>query len=61
MVTIARNTHQQSKRKKGNQGLDATVESQEGITKSNKESVASKGASNKEDAKVPGTDQEEII
>eukprot|EP00957_Ditylum_brightwellii_P100286 7642715-Ditylum_brightwellii.AAC.1 len=61
MVKQPRTTHQQSKVNKGNGGLDMTVESQEGIAKSNKESLASKGASDKEDAKVTGKDQEEFI
>ena len=45
---------------KGNEGLDATVESQEGVTKSDKESAISKGVNNKEDVKVQGKDQEEF-
>eukprot|EP00957_Ditylum_brightwellii_P094740 7214740-Ditylum_brightwellii.AAC.1 len=37
---------------------NVTVESQEGVTKSDKESIASKGGI-KEDAKVPGKAQED--
>eukprot|EP00957_Ditylum_brightwellii_P011993 904973-Ditylum_brightwellii.AAC.1 len=60
MIKKPRTTCQHSKVKKGNEGLDATVENQEVIAKSDKESVLSKGASDKEDAKVPGKDQEEF-
>eukprot|EP00957_Ditylum_brightwellii_P201381 15325379-Ditylum_brightwellii.AAC.1 len=60
MVKTPYNTCQKRKTKKGIEGLDEMVESKEAVTKRDKESIASKGASNKEDAKVPGKDQEEF-
>eukprot|EP00957_Ditylum_brightwellii_P189068 14392725-Ditylum_brightwellii.AAC.1 len=64
MVGKSRTTCNQGKRKNRKQravkDLNVMVESQEGITKSGKESVASRGASKKEDAKVPGKDQEDF-
>eukprot|EP00957_Ditylum_brightwellii_P190222 14479402-Ditylum_brightwellii.AAC.1 len=60
MVKTPYSTCEQRKMKKGDDDLDETVESQEAIAKSDKESVVSKGTSNKEDVKVPGMDQEEF-
>eukprot|EP00957_Ditylum_brightwellii_P207126 15351594-Ditylum_brightwellii.AAC.1 len=63
MVGKSRNTSTLGKRKTKKQKTvkdsNATVEIQEGIAKNDKESVASKGASKQEDAKVPGEDQED--
>eukprot|EP00957_Ditylum_brightwellii_P008981 679183-Ditylum_brightwellii.AAC.1 len=59
MVKSGRKTHNQDRNKKTVKGSDAMIESQGGVAKSDKKSVASKGTSKKEDAKIKEKDQED--